>query len=166
MVAGDITWWENSAGDGSAWTEHTIDDSFDGAQSVYAADVDGDGDIDVLGAATDADDIIWWENSAGDGSAWIGHTINDSFDGARSVHAADVDGDGDIDVLGAASDADTITWWENTTGDGNSWKEHTVDNTFDGAQSVHAADVDGDGDIDILAAASSANTITWWEIIR
>jgi PKD repeat protein len=166
MVAGDITWWENSAGDGSAWTEHTIDDSFDGAQSVYAADVDGDGDIDVLGAATDADDIIWWENSAGDGSAWIGHTINDSFYGARSVHAADVDGDGDIDVLGAAYDADTITWWENTTGDGNSWKEHTVDNTFDGAQSVHAADVDGDGDIDILAAASSANTITWWEIIR
>jgi len=28
------------------------------------------------------------------------------------VHAADVDGDGDVDVLGAALHADAITWWE------------------------------------------------------
>jgi len=33
-----------------------------GAVSVYAADMDGDGDMDVLGAAIDADDIIWWES--------------------------------------------------------------------------------------------------------
>jgi len=48
-VAGDITWWEN---DGSQnFTEHPIAGSFTGARSVYAIDVDGDSDIDVLGAA-------------------------------------------------------------------------------------------------------------------
>ena len=43
------------------------------------------------------------------------------LDGARSVYATDVDGDGDIDVLGAAGDYGidgpengSITWWENT----------------------------------------------------
>ena len=44
------------------WTKHTVDWAFDGAYSVYAADVDGDGDMDILGAASNADDITWWES--------------------------------------------------------------------------------------------------------
>ena len=90
----------------------------DNAASVYAADVDGwwDGDLDVLGAAVLADDIAWWENTAGDGTAWTVHTVDGAFDGAWSVSAADVDGDGDLDVLGAARDADDIAWWENRGG--------------------------------------------------
>ena len=63
-----------------AATETTVDGSFDGAFSVFAADVDGDGDLDVLGAASVANDISWWENTAGDGSAWSEHTIDTSFD--------------------------------------------------------------------------------------
>jgi hypothetical protein len=46
-------------------TAHTVDGSFDFAASVYAADVDGDGDVDVLGAAANANDITWWENKGG-----------------------------------------------------------------------------------------------------
>ena len=41
--------------------------------------------------------------------------ITSNFNGARSVASADVDGDGDIDILGAASDDNKITWWENET---------------------------------------------------
>jgi len=74
--------------------------------------VDGDGDLDVLGAAVDADDITWWENTAGDGTAWTEHIVDGTFDGAYSVYAADVDGDGDLDVLGAAQGDDDIAWWE------------------------------------------------------
>ncbi|NQU05250.1 MAG: choice-of-anchor D domain-containing protein, partial [Calditrichaeota bacterium] len=44
------------------WTEHVIEGDFSGAVSVYAEDIDGDGDMDVLGAAINADDITWWEN--------------------------------------------------------------------------------------------------------
>jgi hypothetical protein len=53
-------WWEN---DGSEnFTEHTIAGSYDGPNCVYAEDMDGDGDIDVLGAAGYIDDEInWWE---------------------------------------------------------------------------------------------------------
>ena len=32
-------------------TEHTVDGEFDGARDIYAADLDGDGDLDILGAA-------------------------------------------------------------------------------------------------------------------
>ena len=159
---GEIAWWENTTGDGTAWTEHPVDDNYLSAYSVYAADVDGDGDIDVLGAAF-ADDITWWENTVGDGRSWTEHSVADDFDGAISVNAADVDGDGDLDVLGAAFNADDISWWENTTGDGTSWTEHTVDGDFDYAKSVNAADVDGDGDVDVLGAAFLADDISWWE---
>jgi hypothetical protein len=47
---------------GQSWTEHTIDGEVDGAVSCYPIDIDGDGDMDVLGAGYNADDITWWEN--------------------------------------------------------------------------------------------------------
>ena len=150
-------------GDGSTWTGHTIDGAFDYALAVFAADVDGDGDTDVLGAASDDADITWWENTTGDGSTWTEHTIEGDFAGAYSVYATDVDDDGDIDVLGAASVDHDITWWENTAGDGSTWTEHTIDGEFSGASSVYAADVDGDGDTDVLGAAFRDDEITWWE---
>ena len=143
-----ITWWEN---DGTPadddWTEHTIDNGFSSAYSVYAADVDGDGDMDVLGASKALDDISWWENDGTPATGtWTEHPIDAEFDGAWSVNAADVDGDGDMDVLGAAYYHDDITWWEN---DGSqSWTEHTIDPDFNGAFSVYAVDVDGDGDME------------------
>ncbi|MCP4659428.1 MAG: DUF11 domain-containing protein [bacterium] len=97
-------------------TEHTVDAAFDGAKQVFAADVDVDGDLDVLGAATGADDVAWWENTAGDGSAWTKRIIDGFFDFVFGVYAEDIDGDGDIDVLGAAAGFDDVAWWENTAG--------------------------------------------------
>jgi hypothetical protein len=157
-----IIWWENTDGAGTAWAWHTVALwTFPEAQSAYAADVDGDGDLDILGAAYDGDDIVWWENTNGVGAAWVWRTVDGDFDGAYSVHAADVDGDGDLDVLGAAYYADDITWWENTNGVGTTWSEHVVDGDFDEAKSVYTADMDGDGDLDILGAGDDG--FTWWE---
>ena len=113
-------------------TGHIIGGDISGEYSVAPADVDGDGDLDVLGAAPNADDITWWENvdlagpGTGDGSAWREQIVDGTFYGAISVAAADVDGDGDLDILGAAQDADDIAWWENTAGDGSAWSEHSV----------------------------------------
>jgi len=160
----DIIWWENDDGAGTTWVEHPVDEDFDAAETVYSADVDGDGDMDVLGAARDADDITWWENVDGAGTSWVEHPVDEDFDGARAVLSMDVDGDGDMDMLGAAQYGDKITWWENMDGAGTSWVEHPVDEDFDGAWSVHAADVDGDACMDVLGAARTADDISWWDI--
>jgi FG-GAP-like repeat/Secretion system C-terminal sorting domain len=160
--AGDINWWENLDGAGVTWAEHTVDGEFAGAWLVYAEDMDGDGDMDVLGAADDADDISWWENLDGTGLNWVEHTVDGEYNGARGVHAEDVDGDGDMDVLGTAYDADDITWWENLDGTAQNWLEHTLDATFDRARDVYAEDVDGDGDMDILGAARGSDEIRVW----
>ncbi len=96
---------------GTAFTSHTITSSVDGAHSVYAVDLDGDGDIDVLSASWSDDKIAWYEN---DGSeSFTAHNITTSADGAHSVYAVDLDGDGDIDVLSASRNDDKIAWYEN-----------------------------------------------------
>jgi len=122
-------------------TRNIIGDNFVGSHSVYATDLDGDGDLDVLGAAVEDDAITWWENIHGDAQTWSKHVIDDTFDGSVTVYAADVDGDNDIDVLGAAHLDDEITWWENVNSDGSVWSKHIVDSTFDRAGYVYAADV-------------------------
>jgi len=145
----NIIWWEN---DGSEnFTKHTIDDDFSGASSVYATDVDGDGDVDILGAARGADEICWWKNDGEEN--FTKHTIDDNFDGAYDVYATDLDGDGDVDILGAAQNADDIVWWENEGSQGFTRNNITMPYyQLDGARSVYAIDVDGDGDMDVLGA--------------
>ena len=58
------------------------------------------------------------------------HAISDSANYAVSVHAADVDGDGDMDVLSASEYDDKIAWYEN---DGSeSFTEHVITRRCDG----------------------------------
>jgi hypothetical protein len=159
-----IAWYENNGS--QVFTEHVLDGSFLSGRSVYAEDVDGDGDIDVLGASNEGDDIVWFEMESPISSIYANTIISEeiiegSFDGAYSVYAADVDGDGDMDVLGAAWNDDDIAWFENNGSE--SFTMRTIDGSFLGASSVYAADVDGDGDMDVLGAAQGDNDIAWFE---
>ena len=91
-------------------TEQIIAINADGAVLVYATDVDGDGDMDVLSAYYYDDKIIWYEN---DGyQVFTEQVITTNADGVRSVFATDVDGDGDMDVLSASEYDDKIAWYE------------------------------------------------------
>ena len=158
-----ITWWENADGSGMSWNTTVISSTFMGAIDAVPTDVDGDGDMDIVGAALTADHLIWWENENGDGSTWSGHAVDLAFDGIYDIHTADLDGDGDMDIFGAASVANDIAWWENIAGDGSSWMKHDVTTNHPFASSVFAADIDQDGDLDIVSAAGSADKISWWE---
>ncbi|MCH7745716.1 MAG: VCBS repeat-containing protein, partial [Chloroflexi bacterium] len=159
-----IAWYENTIGDGSSWLLHIITNGAGDVRSVYAADVDGDGDVDAL-SASPGDNVVWYENTSGDGSSWSSHIITNNTDFAISVYAVDVDGDGDIDVLSASIFDNKIAWYENTSGDGSSWLPHVITTNAVGAFSVYAADVDGDGDIDVLSASATDDTIAWYENI-
>jgi len=166
MADDKIAWYENTAGDGSAWSEHVISTSADQARSVFAADVDGDDDVDVLSASMADDKIAWYENTAGDGSAWSEQVISTSADSARSVFAADLDFDGDVDALSASYQDDKIAWYENTAGDGSAWTERVISTTANGAASVFAADMDGNGDLDVLGASLSIDSLALYVQVR
>lgn len=155
-----IAWHENLGPSG--WAQRTIALTADGAQDVGGADLDRDGDMDVLSASVIDNRVAWYENATGNGSAWLTHTISNAALGAWSVKSADVDGDGDPDVLAAAA-AGTITWYENTMADGGAWVPRTITTDAPMATSVRAADVDGDGDQDALSASQADDKIAWYE---
>ena len=98
-----VAWYENLDGSGGSFSTHVITTSADGPWSVFAIDMDGDGDTDVLSASLYDDTIAWYENLDGSGGSFSTHVIATSADYAISVFAIDMDGDGDTDVLSASA---------------------------------------------------------------
>ena len=136
-----------------------------GAASVFSIDIDmdSDGDLDVLSASFNDDLIAWHENRAGDGSDWVMHVISRDADGAMSVFAADINGDGHMDVLSASAYDNTIAWYQNIGSDPPAFIKRAITRGAVHAQSVFAADLDGDGDTDVLAASFLDGTFSWFE---
>ena len=81
---------------------------------IGLVDYDSDGDIDLAGRI--GSDVVWHENVDGKGTFGNEQTITTSVAGAQSAYAADLDNDGDMDVLSASSDDDKIAWYENIAG--------------------------------------------------
>ncbi|MBK9460358.1 MAG: VCBS repeat-containing protein [Sphingobacteriales bacterium] len=120
-----------------------------GASSVYAIDLDGDSDNDVLSCLYSDNTIAWYIND-GSGNFSNEQIISTNADYANSVYAIDLDGDGDNDVLSASINDDKIAWYIND-GSGNFSSEQIISTTANGAWSVYAIDIDGDGDNDVLS---------------
>ena len=155
---GQILWWENAPG--GEWIARRVGD-FYGASHVDAADVDRDGDLDVIAAAhygmierspppTSSRNgrYAWFENVDGAGNTWVEHTVGQLYWGARWIDAGDIDGDGDIDLVGASEltggvfeqDGD-IVYFENLDGAGTSWRAHDLETNFGSGFEAHIADI-------------------------
>lgn len=158
-----IAWHRNTGGNPPVWMEVVINDNFRDAREVFAIDMDFDGDMDVVGASRQDDTIAWFENLDGVGLAWAEHVVSAAVLSSWSAWAADIDGDGDLDVLSSGRDDNTISWHENTDGVGLTWTRRILTNTANRAQKAIAADVDADGDMDILSASGADDTIAWFE---
>jgi hypothetical protein len=162
-IRNEIAWWENMGGNPVAWQKHTVDAVFMGTQSVYAYDIDNDGDEDLIGAAFNDAEIRWWRNDGGTPIGWYPQTVGSGFGGAHCAFAADIDGDGDGDALGAGFTVNDIAWWRNDGGEPTTWVQHTIDGNVSGALMVHAADMDSDDDMDVLGTAWNGDDVKWWE---
>ncbi|MCZ4237907.1 VCBS repeat-containing protein, partial [Staphylococcus equorum] len=59
---GEIVWFENLDGQGNFSTKNTISTEVQSPRSVIAADIDNDGDMDVIASSQNDDKIAWYEN--------------------------------------------------------------------------------------------------------
>ncbi|MAM48683.1 MAG: hypothetical protein CMP90_07015 [Gammaproteobacteria bacterium] len=97
------------------FTEHAISTSAIGAMSVYATDVDGDGDMDVLSASWNDDKIAWYENDGNSGSnGSISGTVsllnsNQNNIAAGANHSLAILPDRSVTAWGDNSDGQSIT---------------------------------------------------------
>lgn len=130
-----------------------------GAYDTTAADLDGDGLVEILAAGAIANRVVWYDNRFG---AMTERVITDSRLSPRAIATGDLDGDGDIDVATASFD-DVIAWHENDGQDPPSFTEHIVFEGADGAIDIVAADIDLDGDIDLAAVSRNDDTLRWFE---
>ncbi|MCP4631290.1 MAG: T9SS type A sorting domain-containing protein [candidate division Zixibacteria bacterium] len=161
-VLGLINLWSNEGGDPIQWTEYLIGDELTNAKSVCTSDLDNDGDKDIIGAILGNNDVLWWRNEGGDPIEWTEFTVDGNFAGSHRVQAIDIDNDGDDDILGAAYLGHEIAWWRNNGGDPLHWTKQTIVTYFLNACIAYGADLDGDGDIDVVGSAQASNEVAWW----
>ena len=162
IETGDIVWWRNDGGYPISWEKIVIDYNVPTAFCVYAEDLDGDGHKDILGASYSAHQVLWWKSSGQEPYTWTRHVIVENYTQAHEVCAADMDNDGDMDVLSVSSGLSRIDLWLNEGGDPIQWTDYIIDNNFNTAKSARPADINRDGIKDIIGAAIYGNDVVWW----
>lgn len=109
-----IAWWRNDGGSPVIWTKQIVCETAYGGHGVCLADINGDGRLDILGASIDAGKMAWYENDGGSPITWTEHVLSSTYNGACTVRAADLDLDGDLEVVGASFEGGLYSWWKAT----------------------------------------------------
>ncbi len=150
---------------GMTKTAHVINGNFPGCHYAFPADMDGDGDMDVLAQSTDNCDVAWFKND-GSGDGWDIHTISNNYPIQRCAYPADLDNDGDMDVAGANSSISNkcVEWWRNDDGVGDSWTRFYIDDDYGKPLFVCCADINGNDTLEVISPSEiSPHQIAWWE---
>ncbi|HEX4955501.1 MAG TPA: VCBS repeat-containing protein [Thermoanaerobaculia bacterium] len=151
-----------NAGTGQApWSCGLVVPGLWNVDGLGIGDLDGDGDLDVSAAAQtglfSTEDAVWWQLDA-DAGTWTQQYVETGVNGLSELRPFDLDGDGDLDLVGNQDD-----WWRNDGGSPTNWTVRSVGATVVATNEV--GDLDGDGDLDLAAATLSLGGpgLAWFE---
>jgi len=159
----EVAWYENDGSSPPSWTEHVLSGDAPGATSVVAADINGDGCMDAVSAAWGIDEIAWYASDCAVSPSFTEHLVSTAADAPLSIVAADVNDDGDMDVLSASGFDDTVAWYENGGGLTPTFTRQVISTDHEYAAGVFAADLDGDTDVDVLSVSHDDDKLAWYE---
>lgn len=130
-------------------------------RDVHTADVDGDGDTDVVACFYLSNEVVWFRNNNGVGTSWSRIRVSGAS-GARNVRTADMNDDGILDLVTTSVLDRTVGWFRGTGGGGFSARQviSTQNSEYRG---LHLADVDQDGDLDVFTTSETNNRVDWYE---
>ena len=164
----EISWYEvpDDPLDGGGWQEHVLTAVATPINS-QPVDLDGDGDIDIVGGSRGEERIFWFENLGGEETSFQQHGI--TLEGADSGAAGplrtsgfnldffDFNADGRMDIVTVALQPKGAVFWLEQPGDpAQPWPVHPVGSIApDHAAGIAIADINGDVRPDVIVGGSS-----------
>lgn len=144
--------WRPNNGSGTFGTARQIA-AVGSVRGLVAADLDKDGNADVAMADLTSNRIVWYQND-GKGTFGTARIVQDSMSNLREIRGADMDKDGDIDLLSTTSTE--IYAHRNVSGN---FTRTLVGSTSADSTIFRVADFDNDGFPDIIH--ETGNPIQW-----
>lgn len=180
---GSVVWFESDGNTNPLFpVMHVIDNSVIAAQHASAADLDGDGDLDVIAAVrTGGMSVTWYENTGGLPPVFVPRVLGPVSAGdlgmrVNAARAADLDGDGDVDVVASffvnqLSAQGHVVWFENDGLPTPTFVAHALavpPGSIENVSDIAVADLNGDGAPDIAGVSETPgitggrNRVMWW----
>jgi hypothetical protein len=160
-----ISWFEIKGDmlDGSSWIEHELA-RLNVPENSRPVDLDGDGDLDILGGSRSEERIMWFENQGTNPVSFKEHSINAMENGTPypitgvNVDFYDFNKDGRLDIVVYHSPGKKkFAWIEQPANFRDPWQAHPIGTTdTDSLIGVVIADINEDGNPDVMTGTYSA----------
>ena len=156
---GKVVWYHNNH-DGT-FTSNSVYETMEGVSSVSTADIDKDGYKDIITTSKTKGEVYWHKSTGTTNPTFVAPAKITALTNVQYASGIDMDNDGDIDILSNSSEVDgKIAWYENS-GDGSNFTEHTIASGVKDVIRVFTADMDKDGNMDVVSGDAAGNIIVY-----
>jgi len=152
---GWFAWWEQPENPDQAWKKHLLSDDEEGASNILICDINNDVHMDFVGSRGHGKEVLFM------GPEFVRTEIDATLDKPHSLAVADLNGNGNLDIVSCGSTPSGIAVIYINDGKGKFTRQ--VIGTNQGSYDTRIVDMDGDGDLDVLIAGSSTRNIVWFE---
>lgn len=146
----NVFWYENPG-----WERHDVASAPELSVGGSLGDITGNGRPDLVAGQNIHQHKLWWFEIPDDPrQQWTRRLITDDFEKYHDTAVADVDGDGQNEVVGLSQESKTVFYYDIPEDPRREpWpvaNRHIVAEDLD-VEGVAVEDVDGDGDVEIVA---------------